>query len=70
MTLIEMQKVLGSEIAEVTAENITDGERPQVIERAEYTAKLAKQMVKTADIILRTDKLCGRTDRINEVVGK
>lgn len=70
MTLIEMQKVLGDEITEVVSKDVTDGERPQVIERAEYTAKLAKQMVKTADIILRTDKLCGRTDRINEVVGK
>ena len=66
MTLIELQKILGDEInAIATGENVE-----QEKTRAEYIAKLAKQMINNADVILRTDKLGNSHERINKIVGE
>ena len=66
MTLIELQKILGDEInAIATGENV-ELEKT----RAEYIAKLAKQMINNADVILRTDKLGNSHERINKIVGE
>lgn len=65
-----MQKVLGEQLRKVTDDSLTPQERTRAYEQAEYTAKLAKQMVNNADVVLRTDKMCNKSDRINKVVGE
>ena len=64
MTLIELQKVLGETILSLTE---TDNEGIDLTKkaRAEYIAKIAKQMINNADVILRTDKMCNENARIN-----
>lgn len=70
MTLIELQKILGDTINSLaTSENDTD-EMQTAKERAEFIAKIAKQMINNADVILRTDKLCNGNERINKIVGE
>ena len=70
MTLIELQKILGDTINSLaTSENDTI-EMQTAKERAEFIAKIAKQMINNADVILRTDKLCNGNERINKIVGE
>lgn len=70
MTLIELQKILGDTINSLaTSENDTN-EMQTAKERAEFIAKIAKQMINNADVILRTDKLCNGNERINKIVGE
>lgn len=69
MTMLELQNILSKVLESVVDESVTNEEHQKAIVNAEYTAKLAKQMINNADIILRTDKLADRHDRIDEVVG-
>lgn len=72
MTLLTLQDILGAQIDEVQsldAEYPTE-ERAMILSKAETTAKLAKQMINNADVVLRADKLAGSTSRIDSVVGE
>ena len=68
MTLIELQNILGGSIDKLVNAN-SIRERAEAKENAEYITKVAKQMVNNADVILRTDKMCGVNSRINAIVG-
>ena len=68
MTLIELQKVLGDTIQSLATSNTENMDAAK--SRAEYIAKIAKQMVNNADVILRTDKMCNANERINKIVGE
>ena len=57
MTLIELQKVLGDRIALHNDMAMTPEEREKEIETSDMIARLAKQMINNADVVLRTDKL-------------
>lgn len=71
MTLIELQKILGDTIRELASdENRSEGMEPAKKAKAEYIAKIAKQMINNADVILRTDKMCNTNERINKIVGE
>ena len=69
MTILELQNVLGDTIKAVSSPVEDDQERAQAYSRAEVIARLAKQMVNAADVVLRADKLCSRHDRIDYLVG-
>lgn len=70
MTLIELQDILGKGIKAITETENDKKQHQYALENAEYIAKIAKQMINNADIILRTDKMCNINDRINKVVGE
>ncbi len=69
MNLLQLQDVLGDMISQVENSNGDKG----VSQKAESIARLAKQMINNADIILRTDKLREtqgvKTSAISKVVG-
>lgn len=69
MKMIDVFDLLGETMAEVHAAPANTDMFDHAILKAEYEAKLAKQMVNAADIILRTDKMTGRNDRIDKAVG-
>lgn len=57
MTLLELQKVLGERI-EITKDLTLNEERRKIEnEKSDMIARIAKQMINNADVILRTDKL-------------
>ena len=56
MNLIELQDVLGKSIKKITDNNFNFEEKEEVLKEAEYVAKIAKQMINNADIILRSEK--------------
>ena len=72
MTLLELQKVLGERIS-VLQEDMTSEERTEEIKTSDIIARLSKQMINNADVILRTDKMRGtqgiKGAAIDKVVG-
>lgn len=63
MTMLELQRVLGTELDKL----IVGTTQP---EDAKAVALLAKQMINNADIILRADKFTNQDgSRINQIVG-
>ena len=69
MTLLELHNTLCKVISDITDETKTPKEHQKILENAEYVAKICKQAINNADIILRTDRLCNTTARINSIVG-
>lgn len=73
MTLVTLQKVLGEQIETISDQVMEAEERKEAYEKADIIARLAKQMINNADVILRTDKLAGEgkisDSTIQKVVG-
>ena len=69
MTILELETILGETIMDIRKAKDEDAARTARTQ-AEYIAKVAKQMINASDVILRTDKMCGTTSRIDYVVGK
>lgn len=57
MTLVELQKILGERIKIHSDMNMDDEASDKENEKSDIIARLAKQMINNADIVLRTDKL-------------
>lgn len=74
MTLMELQKVLGERIAITNDMDMCEEKRKKENEKSDMIARLAKQMINNADVILRTDKLIAegklQNSTIEQVVGK
>lgn len=66
---LRLQEVLFEMLEEVHAAHGGTAAFNYTMTKAEHEAKIAKQIINSADIILRGDKLCGKHDRINEVIG-
>lgn len=73
MTLYDLQKILGERIEITNDSFMTEQERCIETGKSEMIAKLAKQMINNADVILRTDKLISegklKNSTIKRVVG-
>lgn len=74
MTLLELQQVLGERIEIANDMAMGDAERKQENEKSEIIARLAKQMINNADVVLRTDKLIAsgslnKNSTISKIVG-
>lgn len=73
MTLFDLQKVLGERIEITNDMAMTEEERKVENEKSDTIARLAKQMINNADVILRTDKLIAegklKQSTIAKVVG-
>lgn len=73
MTLVRLQDILGESAESIYNFEGTDKERQKIMERCDMVARLAKQMINNADVILRTDKLKAegklRNATIERVVG-
>lgn len=70
MKIKDLMDILGETIAEIHSTSYKDKEAfAASIKKAEYEAKAAKQIINGADITLRADKMAGRHDRIDEIVG-
>lgn len=74
MTLLELQQVLGERIEIANDMAMGEEERKQENEKSEIIARLAKQMINNADVVLRTDKLIAsgslnKNSTISKIVG-
>lgn len=73
MTLIELQKVLGERIEIANDLAMSSEELEKENSKSDMIARLAKQMINNADVILRADKLVSegklRNSNIEKVMG-
>ena len=69
MTMVELQGVLSRALTDVMNIDSTPEEHAKALVTAEAAARIAKQMINNADVVLRTDKLTNRHDRIDTIVG-
>lgn len=70
MTMLELQDVLAEQLMAIRRTDLGDSERARELENAEFTAKLAKQMINNADIMLRTDKMRAEGKLIGSAIDK
>lgn len=70
MTLYELQRVLGERIEKAQDRTLTAEEKREELEISDIIARLAKQMINNADIILRTDKLISEGKLSNSTIVK
>lgn len=57
MNLLELQSVLGDRVKVTLKEDLTPEQRQEENEQSRLVVSIAKQMINTADIVLRTEKL-------------
>lgn len=57
MTLYELQKILGERIELTNKMDMSNEKAKKENEKSDMIARLAKQMINNADVVLRTDKL-------------
>ena len=73
MTLNELQLILGERIKIANDMAMGEDERRKEMETSDMIARLAKQMINNADVILRTDKLIAegklKESTIEKIVG-
>ena len=70
MTLIELQKILGERVTIALDSAMSTEDNAKESEKSEIIARMAKQMINNADIILRTDKLRAEGKLINSAITK
>lgn len=74
MTLLELQNILGERIKIAMDETMKPQDRMRENEQSEIIARLAKQMINNADVVLRTNKLQDegkvRNSQISKMVGE
>ena len=69
MTINEITNILGETISAIHRAKNDKNELGAVVAKAEAEAAVAKQYFKGAEIILNADRMSGRTDRIDKVIG-
>lgn len=70
MTLMELQEMLGKQIKAIDEAIGGTKEFQYVMEKAEYMAKISKQMNNTADNIIRISKHDGNSTRESKIAGE
>ena len=70
MTLIELQKVLGDRVAIHSDMAMDSEERNKEIETSDMIARLAKQMINNADVILRSEKMIREKKLVDTTIGR
>lgn len=70
MTNFELNKIIGDAIEEVRNLKENNEQAVFTLKKAETISSLAKRQVASNNQIILVDKMSGRTDRANKVVGE
>lgn len=65
----ELLSVIGANIEAIQEDNLSVYDRELRIERADNTAKLAKQFINACSLVQKGDLMSGRHDRTDIVIG-
>lgn len=68
-TINELLSVIGKNIEDIQDPKVSQSDRQIKIERADNTAKLAKQFINACGLIQKGDVMSGRHDRTDTVIG-
>ena len=70
ITIVDLINLMGETFAEVHSTVHESEDFDGILKKAEYEAKLAKQIINAADIVIRSGKMSGRHDTIDKLVGE
>lgn len=70
MTNMKLNQMLGEAIEEVMALTENNDKSVFILKKAETLSSLAKREVASHAQVIQADRMCGRTDRTNKVVGE
>lgn len=68
-TINELISVIGKNIEDIQDPKVSQSDRQIKMERADNTAKLAKQFINACGLVQKADVMSGRHDRTDAVVG-
>jgi hypothetical protein len=68
-TINELLSVIGANIDAIQEDNLSVYDRELRMERADNTAKLAKQFINACGLVQKGDLMSGRHDRTDTVIG-
>lgn len=68
-TINELLSVIGKNIEDIQDPKVSQSDRQIKIERADNTAKLAKQFINACGLVQKADVMSNRHDRTDAVVG-
>lgn len=68
-TISELLSVIGKNIEDIQESKVDQNVRRTRIERADNTAKLAKQFINACGLVQKADVMSGRHDRVDAVIG-
>ena len=68
-TINELLSVIGKNIEDIQDPKVSQSDRQIKLERADNTAKLAKQFINACGLVQKADVMSGRHDRTDAVVG-
>ncbi len=68
-TINELLSIIGANIDSIQEEGISSYDREIRIERADNTAKLAKQFINACGLIQKADVMSGKHERTDIVIG-
>lgn len=68
-TINELLSVIGKNIEDIQDTKVSQSDRQIKLERADNTAKLAKQFINACGLVQKADVMSGRHDRTDAVVG-
>lgn len=69
MTIMELTKTLGETIEKLHDSARGSEELATTLQKASGESQAAKQYLKAADLVLRADRMSGRNDRIDRLIG-
>ena len=68
-TINELLSIIGKNIEDIQDPKVSASDRQIKIERADNTAKLAKQFINACGLVQKADVMSNRHDRTDTVVG-
>lgn len=68
-TISELLSVIGKNIEDIQDQDVSQYDRQIKIERADNTAKLAKQFINACGLVQKGDVMSNRHDRTDAVIG-
>lgn len=68
-TINELLSVIGKNIEDIQDPKVSQSDRQIKIERADNTAKLAKQFINACGLVQKGDVMSNRHDRTDAVIG-
>jgi len=68
-TINELLSVIGKNIEDIQDPKVSQSDRQIKIERADNTAKLAKQFINACTLVQKADVMSGEHDRIDALIG-
>lgn len=69
ITVIDLFDKLGQKAEKIFSGELKGRERREAIEEVDAAAKISKQALNAANVVVKADKMAGRHDRTDRIVG-